>query len=74
MKAWKFHRRWAGGLARLVIASGLLMSGVSANAATYMQCMQTYQKSLGIPGTPTCAVQVAGTSPMSNGDDDPYGP
>jgi hypothetical protein len=34
--------------------------------------MQTYQKSLGIPGTPTCAIQVAGTSPMSAGDDDPY--
>lgn len=72
MNEWNIQSRWARGLARLVVASGLLMSGTSANAATYMQCMQTYQKSLGIPGTPTCAAQVAGTSPMSTGDDDPY--
>ena len=44
----------------------------AANAADYMQCMQTYQKSLGIPGTPLCAIQVAGTSPTSTGPDDPY--
>ncbi|MFM0221271.1 DUF6531 domain-containing protein [Paraburkholderia dipogonis] len=72
MKVWKSNSRWASRFARLIVASGLVMSGVCADAATYMQCMQTYQKSLGIPGTPTCAIQVAGTSPMTTGNDDPY--
>ncbi|NYH26576.1 DUF6531 domain-containing protein [Paraburkholderia bryophila] len=72
MKAWKFNRSLKSGLVRLSTASCLLMFGASANAATYEQCMQIYQKSLGIPGSPICAIQVAGTSPMSRGDDDPY--
>ncbi|NYH15103.1 DUF6531 domain-containing protein [Paraburkholderia bryophila] len=72
MKARKFNRSLKSGLVRLSIASCLLMFGASANAATYEQCMQVYQKSLGIPGSPICAIQVAGTSPMSRGDDDPY--
>jgi hypothetical protein len=52
---------------RLLSALILLMAAFGANAADYMQCLQVYQKSLGTPGTPTCAIQVAGTSPMSRG-------
>jgi hypothetical protein len=46
----------AGMAVRLLAAFVLLMVAFGANAATYMQCMQTYQKSLGIPGTPNCAI------------------
>ncbi|RKE36901.1 YD repeat-containing protein [Paraburkholderia sp. BL23I1N1] len=74
MKNKRINEGPAGMAARLLAAFMLLMVAFGANAAEYMQCMQTYQKSLGIPGTPTCAVQVAGTSPMSTGADDPYGP
>jgi hypothetical protein len=72
MKNKRLTESPAGMVVRLLAAFVLLMVAFGANAATYMQCMQTYQKSLGIPGTPTCAIQVAGTSPMSTGDDDPY--
>ncbi|MFM0127351.1 DUF6531 domain-containing protein [Paraburkholderia sediminicola] len=72
MKNEKATENLAGTAARLFAAFVLLMAAFGANAADYMQCMQTYQKSLGIPGTPTCAIQVAGTSPMSTGPDDPY--
>ncbi len=58
--------------ARLLAAFMLLIVAAGANAADYMQCMQAYQKSLGTPGTPTCAIQVGGTTPMSRGADDPY--
>ncbi|MFM0503805.1 DUF6531 domain-containing protein [Paraburkholderia caffeinilytica] len=71
MKAWKHHsivRR----LVHLSAAFSLLLSAAHVNAADYTQCMQTYQKSLGIPGTRTCAIQVAGTSPMSRGPGDPF--
>ncbi|MEZ0606499.1 DUF6531 domain-containing protein [Paraburkholderia sp. IW21] len=72
MKNKRLDERPTGITARLLAAFMLLMVAFGANAADYMQCMQTYQKSLGIPGTPTCAIQVAGTSPMSTGPDDPY--
>ncbi len=62
----------AGVAARLLTAFLLLLVAFGASAADYMQCMQTYRKSLGVPGTPTCPIQVAGTSPTSTGDDDPY--
>ncbi|WP_434109108.1 DUF6531 domain-containing protein [Paraburkholderia caffeinilytica] len=71
MKAWK-HHSMVRRLVHLSAASFLLLTAAHVNAADYNQCMQTYQKSLGIPGTRTCAIQVAGTSPMSRGPDDPY--
>ncbi|CAE6701884.1 DUF6531 domain-containing protein [Paraburkholderia haematera] len=72
MKNKKLNKSPARMAAHLLAAFMLLMAAFGANAADYMQCMQTYQKSLGIPGTPTCAIQVAGTSPMSTGPDDPF--
>ncbi|MFL9983121.1 DUF6531 domain-containing protein [Paraburkholderia sediminicola] len=72
MKNKRATENLAGTAARLFAAFMLLLVAFGANAADYMQCMQTYQKSLGIPGTPTCAIQVAGTSPMPTGPDDPY--
>lgn len=72
MRSRKSDRHWAGGVVRPFAAFCLLTLGAYANAADYTQCMQTYQKSLGIPGTPTCAIQVAGTSPMSRGPGDPF--
>jgi YD repeat-containing protein len=72
MSAWKRIGALVDRRVRFIAMSYLLMFGTYVNAATYMQCMQVYQKSLGIPGTPTCAIQVAGTAPMSNGNDDPY--
>jgi YD repeat-containing protein len=72
MKTNRFAEEAAGIAARLLAAFMLLIVAFGANAADYMQCMQAYQKSLGTPGTPTCAIQVAGTTPMSRGADDPY--
>jgi len=72
MKSWKWKDALASPRVRFIVVLWMLICGTYANAATYMQCMQVYQKSLGIPGTPNCAVQVAGTAPMSNGNDDPY--
>lgn len=72
MKSWKWKDALASPHLRFIVVLCMLICGTYANAATYMQCMQVYQKSLGIPGTPNCAVQVAGTAPMSNGNDDPY--
>ncbi|CAE6744337.1 hypothetical protein R69927_02937 [Paraburkholderia domus] len=72
MKNKRLNESPARMAARLFAAFMLLMVAFGADAADYMQCMQTYQKSLGIPGTPTCAIQVAGTAPMSTGADDPY--
>ncbi|MGF6904242.1 DUF6531 domain-containing protein [Paraburkholderia sp. GAS348] len=72
MKNNRFSEETAGVAARLLAAFMLLMVAFGANAADYMQCMQAYQKSLGTPGTPTCAIQVAGTTPLSRGADDPY--
>ncbi|WP_168794996.1 DUF6531 domain-containing protein [Paraburkholderia aromaticivorans] len=71
MKAWK-KRGTSMRLVQLSVAASLLLTAASANAADYTQCMQTYQKSLGIPGTKTCAIQVAATSPMSRGPGDPF--
>ena len=72
MKNKRATENLAGTATRLFAAFVLFMAAFGANAADYMQCMQTYQKSLGVPGAPTCPIQVAGTSPMSTGDDDPY--
>lgn len=55
MKAWK-KRGTSMRLVQLSVAASLLLTAASANAADYTQCMQTYQKSLGIPGTKTCAI------------------
>ncbi|MFM0127728.1 DUF6531 domain-containing protein [Paraburkholderia sediminicola] len=74
MKAWKLRSGLVGTLARLIVASGLLMSVAHTNAATEDQCMHLFFKFLGIPGTPECAVQVAGTMPPSDGPDDIYNP
>jgi YD repeat-containing protein len=72
MKNRKITETQTGMAARLLAACMLLIVAFGANAADYMQCLQAYQKSLGTPGTPTCAIQVAGTTPMSRGADDPY--
>jgi YD repeat-containing protein len=72
MKNKRSTENLTGAAARLFTAFMLLLVTFGADAADYMQCMQTYQKSLGIPGTPICAIQVAGTSPLSTGPDDPY--
>lgn len=72
MKNKRSTENRTGTAVRLFAAFMLLLAAFGAAAADYMQCMQTYQKSLGIPGTPICAIQVAGTSPMSTGPDDPY--
>ncbi|MFM0207123.1 DUF6531 domain-containing protein [Paraburkholderia sediminicola] len=74
MKAWKLRSGLAGTLARLIVASGLLMSVAYTNAATEDQCMRLFLKSSGVPGTPDCAAQVAGTMPPSDGPDDIYNP
>lgn len=71
MKAWKPRFRLRT-FARLSVAFGLFLAAACADAADYQQCMQTYQRSLGVPGTPICAIQVAGTSPMSRGPGDEY--
>nr|WKF60919.1 Putative deoxyribonuclease RhsC [Paraburkholderia busanensis] len=72
MKARNLSRRLTRSRGRLCIAACVSATSLLANAADYLQCMQTYQKSLGIPGSPICVTQVAGTSPMSRGSDDPY--
>lgn len=72
MKLRRSWRRVARGVVRLSATCCMLMFGAYANPADYTQCMQTYQKSLGIPGSPICAIQVAGTSPMSRGQGDPF--
>jgi hypothetical protein len=72
MKNKRLSENPARMVAHLLAAFMLLVVAFGASAADYMQCMQTYRKSLGVPGTPTCPIQVAGTSPMSTGDDDPY--
>jgi hypothetical protein len=71
MKAWKLRSRLTGTLARLIVASGLLTSVAYTNAATEDQCMRLFLKSSGIPGTPSCAMDVAGTMPPTDGPDDP---
>jgi hypothetical protein len=72
MKNKRLSENPARMVAHLLAAFMLLVVAFGASAADYMQCMQTYRKSLGVPGTPICPIQVAGTSPMSTGDDDPY--
>ena len=72
MQAWKLRNRLR--LAFCLFAACCLMTiGTGSDAADYTQCMQVYQQSLGIPRTPSCAIQVAGTSPMSRGPGDSYG-
>ncbi|WP_144140044.1 DUF6531 domain-containing protein [Paraburkholderia sp. BCC1884] len=73
MKARIVHRPSTDSVVRRFVVSCFLLIGVHANAADYGQCMQIYQRSLGVPGTPSCAIQVAGTSPMSRGAGDPFG-
>ncbi|MFM0225611.1 DUF6531 domain-containing protein [Paraburkholderia dipogonis] len=72
MKAWKVLGGFPGGIGRLIVATGLLMSVAYSNAATEDQCMHLFRKSLGVPGTPECAVQTGGTMPGNDGPDDPF--
>ncbi|MFM0674015.1 DUF6531 domain-containing protein [Paraburkholderia sediminicola] len=72
MKAWKVLGRVSGGIGRLIVATGLLMSVALSHAATEDQCMNLFRKSLGVPGTPECAIQTGGTMPGNDGPDDPF--
>ncbi len=72
MKAWKFCSRLPVVIGRLIVATNFLMSGTCIHAATEDQCMHLYRKSLGVPGTPECAIQTGGTMPENDGPDDPY--
>lgn len=72
MRALNFTSGFKGKIVRLIIGSGLLMSVAYANAATEDECFPLFQKSLGIPGTPNCQIQTAGTYPGTDGDDDPH--
>ncbi|MFM0344926.1 DUF6531 domain-containing protein [Paraburkholderia sp. RL17-347-BIC-D] len=72
MKPWKFTSSVSGGIVRLIVATGLLMSVAHANAATEDECFSLYRKSLGVPGTPMCTLQVPGTMPATNGPEDPH--
>ena len=67
MKVCALRMGSVGTLAHLIVASGLLLIGGYADAATYDECMGLYEKSNVVPGTPNCAINVAGNTPVNTG-------
>jgi hypothetical protein len=72
MKARDIFRRTQVSIIRLIAVVCLGIFTTRANAADFGQCMRLYSLSLGVPGTPYCALDTAATSPTNLGPDDPF--
>lgn len=72
MNTWRKSSQNTGNRFQLIAGICLLFSASTAYSATWGQCMRLYEKSSGVPGTPSCLIDTAGTSPVNLGDDDPY--